>query len=158
MVCGHEFDRAQGRAEVAVVKLAPEFANRCISVKQRARCMGAQRHDYPRFYELNLLDQIRHTPENLVGLGISIVRRSALQNIRNEDLISTQAAGPDNFVEQLSGSAHKRSALGVFISPRGFTNEQDVSPGMALTRHCVSAGLAQFTLGTLADCLYQGLE
>jgi hypothetical protein len=101
--------------------------------------------------EFYLLNQVGDAVGNLVWLGISIAGGAALQNIGKEHLISSQAAGLDDLVEQFPGPAHKGSALCVFISAWRLTHKQDICPGMAFTRHSMGSSTGQFTQCTPAD-------
>jgi hypothetical protein len=47
--------------------------------------------------------------------GVTIVRRPALQNVRDENAVAIQAHGAQHFVQQLAGAADERLPASVFF-------------------------------------------
>jgi hypothetical protein len=133
------------------VELAPQLAYRGGGVEQCFSCMGPEGDDNLRLDYLNLSLEEGQAACDFVGLGIAIARRATFQYVAYEDVASLEAAGDDDFVQQLAGPAHEGASLGVFIGAGGFSGEHYARVGVALAGHCVGPRRAQTALAAFAD-------
>ena len=111
--------------------------------------MASQGHDELRVDGLDLPLEIGQAVDDLLGSRIAVLRRSALQDVADEDLLALQAAGGDDLVEKLPRPADERPALGVFIRPRGLADEHDPGPRIALAGHGIRPHRPQLALAAL---------
>ena len=65
-----------------------------------------------------------------VGQGRAVVRRPALEDVEDVDVLALQRAGLDDLVEQLAGAAHERLALAVFVGPGASPKKHE--PGLRI--------------------------
>ena len=96
--------------------------------------------------------EIRQARRHLVGQRGPVVRRAALQDVADEDLVARVAHGLDHLRQKLTGPADKRQALPVLVGARRFADEHDFRmrapcPGTVCVRvscseHCVHAATA----------------
>ena len=92
----------------------------------------AQRHHEGRVDRLELAVQERGARGNLVRLGVAVVRRTALDDVRDEDVLATPADGGEQADQELSGSPHERPAQAVLVHARTLAHEDDLRHGVPL--------------------------
>ena len=95
--------------------------------EQRLCRHRAQRDNYLRLDSRDLPHQKRRAGLALIALRRAVSRRTALDDVRNVNILTPQAHGLDHVIEQLPGAAHEGLALLVFVCARSFTNEHQLS-------------------------------
>src|SRR5579863_6438581 len=77
------------------------------------------------------------------GLSARPVRRSALDRIRDVNLLPPQPGFADRLVEKLPGLAHKRAAHRVLGISRTFANQHEAGFGVSLAENDVTSALRE---------------
>ena len=106
-----------------------------------AKLPRAQMTRRPQAGEL-LLDN-RPARRHLVGQRVAVLRRAALDDVKNVDVVASQADGLDDAGEKLAGRADERLALGVLIMSRRLADEYQVSRRVAGAEHHLPTTLVQ---------------
>jgi len=88
-------------------------------------------HDHLRLDQLDLAAEVRTAGVELVGLGIAVLRRTALDDVGDVDVIARQLHRLDDVGEQLSGAADKRFALQVLVASGRLADEHQISVRIA---------------------------
>jgi hypothetical protein len=97
---------------------------------------------------LYLALQKRKTGFDLIGPGIAIIRRTALDDIADINLITGKIDGFDYTAKEIAGGADKGFALPVLIESGAFTDKNELGPGISVTKYnpvtlfCQSTALA----------------
>jgi hypothetical protein len=94
---------------------AAQFRNRCWRLEDRLRGKRSETADDFRANDGKLLFQKWITRSDFVRLGISIVRRPALQDVADVNIFSLEIDRLDNFRQQLPGASNKRQTLLIFV-------------------------------------------
>ena len=68
---------------------------------------------------------------DFVGLGIAVLRRPALDDVRDVDVVARQLDRLDDLRQQLAGAADKRHALLVFVGAGRLADEHQVGRWVA---------------------------
>jgi len=76
---------------------------------------------------------------NLIGLGISVSRRSALDNIANINLAAAKLDGFDNAREKLTGGTDERFSLPVLFESGALAHKYKLGPGIAFAKYNTGA-------------------
>src|SRR5262245_13693389 len=96
---------------------------------------------------------------DLVGQGIAVLRRTALQNVADVDGFTTDGDagdelalvhGGENLGEQLAGAAYEGLAASILLGSRRFAHEHDTARAGAHAGHGLRAALREPALGTRA--------
>jgi len=119
---------------------ASESGNTLGGVEQGFRGWVAKCDDDPRPDYLKLSDEITPAGGDFLDGWCSVVWGATLYDVADEDIIAGQAHGCDHFGQQLTCPANKRTAGHVFIMAWGFSDEYQISIGIALTEDGVGAG------------------
>src|SRR5262245_2519385 len=96
-----------------VMHAAAQPRDRIERAQQRARGERAERDDHLRLDGVDLLEQERFAGLDLVLLRIAIARRTALDDVRDVDILAPQPDRLDDLREQLARGADERKALDV---------------------------------------------
>jgi hypothetical protein len=91
----------------------------------------SQRDDRSRPNDPDLFDEVRAARLDLVPKRRAIVGWSALEDVRDVDLLAREAHGPDHVLELLPGTADERPAGAVFLFARRFADEHHLRVGGA---------------------------
>ena len=105
--------------------------------------VAPQRNDHQGVYGGDLAVEVGIAGADLAGFRVAVVRRAALDDVGNEDLLPAHADGAEQAFEELTGGANERPALLVFVEAGGFADEQQGAVGVALTGYGVRAALVQ---------------
>ena len=89
--------------------------------------------------------------EHLVGLGISVSRGAALQDVADVSILTFDAGGLDDLREELACGADERQALLVFLIAGRFADEHDLRIGIAGTVDDGRAGGREFAALAVPD-------
>ena len=95
-------------------------------LQQRLGRKGAQRDDDLRLDAVDLLEEERLARLDLVGLGIAVFRRTALDHVGDVHVVAPEANRLDDLGEQLTGAPDKRDPLDVFVGSWRFAHEHQV--------------------------------
>ena len=94
--------------------------------------------------QLDLVAQPADAQLLLLGLGVAVVRRTALDDIGDIDILfSVQIHRQQHFVEQHTGSAHKRLALQVLVFAGTLADKHHLGVRHADAHHHMKARLAE---------------
>lgn len=108
-----------------VKRLRLDLRNPDLPFQQRLSRPIAQRADQLRPDHLNLLHQERLTGFNLVRLRVAVVRRAALDDIGDVNLVPRKARRSEQIVKEFARSAHERLAFLIFVEPGRLAYEHD---------------------------------
>ena len=117
-------DRQLGAAKV--VPLAAQLRHGSVDGQQSLGRDCTQGHNRRRLDDFDLAHQEWRTGFAFVALWRSIAWRTALDDIRDIDLLALQSHGLDHVVEKLPSASHERFALQVFVGSGGLANEHQV--------------------------------
>ena len=109
--------RDQLRAAV-VEHAAAQPRDRLVGPQQRLRRELAERDDHLRLDDVDLPEQERLAGLDFVRLGVAVLRRPALDHVRDVDVVALEADRLDDLRQQLPGAADERDALDVFVRAR----------------------------------------
>src|SRR5439155_13806006 len=116
---------------------------------ERGHREAAQRDDQGRIEDLQLSLQEWPAGSDLVRQRIAIVRRPALHDVGDEDLVTRPLDRREQLDELVAGPSHERPPQAVFVEPRSLADEHDLGGGVALAGNRVGSGFVQPT--SLAD-------
>ena len=118
-----------GAAELVDPSAQPR--DRILRAKQRLRGERSERHDHLRRDDIDLAKQERFARLDFVRLGVAVAGRTALDDVRDVDLVARQPDGFDDLREQLTGAPHEWNALDVFVSAGRLADEHQVRISVA---------------------------
>src|SRR5207245_7912562 len=87
--------------------------------------------------------------EQLVGLGVAVVRRAALDGVADVDVLAPQAHRLDHLRQQLAGLAHERVTLQVLVLARRLADEHQARLGAADAEPDVGSRPVPLPAGTM---------
>ena len=120
----------------AVIEYAPaQTRNGFLGAQERLRRELPKRDDDFRLDDVDLLKQKRLACLDLVGLGIAVLGWSALDDVRDINVLARQLDRLDDLRQQLPRPSDKRHALHVFVRTRRFTDEHEIGIGVAPAKH-----------------------
>src|SRR3954469_9496184 len=112
---------------------------------------AAQRADHPRLDQRDLAIQVLAAGGYLVGQWVAIVRRPALQDVRNVDVLPLEPDRAQHLLEQFPGGADERARLLVLVVAGRLADEHDPGIRRPLARHGARPAAAKDALLTDAD-------
>src|SRR5262245_56876547 len=95
----------------------------------------AERDDHLRLHDLDLPEEKRLALLHFVRLRIPVARRPALDDVRDVDILASEADRFDDLGEQLTGTADERLTLNVFVAARRLAGEHQVGLWMSDAEH-----------------------
>src|SRR4029453_19292254 len=101
---------------------------------ERRHRVAAQGHDESRIEDFQLAPQVRRARGDLVRLGIAVVRRPALHDVRDEDVVARPLDGAEELVQEPAGPADERPALAILVEPGALADEDDLGVRAPLAR------------------------
>src|SRR5262245_32519026 len=113
----------------AVLMEAPaQGGDRRLAPQQRPGREGPERHDDKRPDDRDLREEKALAGGDLVGLGVAIPGRAALDDVRDVDFIAREPPTShlhrlDHLGEQLTGASHERKTLRVLVRSRSLADE-----------------------------------
>ena len=122
--------RNQLRAAV-VVNAAAQARDRIERAQQRLRRELAERDDHLRLDGVDLPEQEWLARLDFVLLGVAVLRRPALDHVRDVHVLALQIDRFDDLRQQLPGAADERNALLIFVGARRFADEHQIGVGIA---------------------------
>ena len=114
--------RNQLRAAV-IEDAASKPRNRIERSQQRLSAELAQRDNHFRLDDVDLLKQKRLARLDFVRFGIAVLRRPALDDVGDVDVLALEIDRLDDLRQQLSRPSDERNALEIFIPAGGFPDE-----------------------------------
>ena len=114
----------------------------------------AQTDDHLRAYQPHLRAQPFDALLLLLGLGVAVLRRTALDDVRDIDVrVAVKLHRVEHLVEQLARSADERLSLQVLVLTRTLADEHHLGARIAHAHDDVGSGLAKLAfLAALAGC------
>src|SRR5919204_1852594 len=140
--CGGMIGNDQ-RHPVVPVKLSSELGDCQLRFEKRLRGERAERENRFRPDQLKLANEEWTARSNLIRHRIPVSRRSMLQNVADENVLSRQIHRAENFCEQLTRRPHEGEALLVFSRARRLADDHELGVRISLTRHGVRRGRVQ---------------
>ena len=134
-----------------------DLADACAG-HERGHRVPAQGDDDGGVEDLQLPAQVRRAGRDLVGLGVPVVRRPALHDVRDEHILSLPADGGEQPHQQRPGPAHERPALAILVEAGALADEHHFGVGVALARDRAGAALVQAAAGADPDLARDLLE
>ena len=96
---------------------------------------------------LDLLHEKRFTSFHFIRFRVAVVRRPALDDVRDIDLVARKIRRRQQIVEEFTRSPHERLPLLIFIEPRRFADEHDARAWISHAEdHLGPAQLREFAL------------
>src|SRR4051794_21587155 len=126
-----------------------------IEVAERVASEG---HDNRWIEDLELALQVRRAGRNLVRLRIAIARRTALDDVRDEDVLTLPADLAHELIEQRARRTDKRPALLVLVVAGTLADKDDFRFRVAFTGHSQRPGLVQWAARADGDLCRDLLE
>ena len=102
-----------------------------VRAQQALRGELAERDDHARADGGELLLEERLALGDLVGLGVAVARRAALQDVADVDVVAAEAHRLDHLGQQLAGGADERLAGAIFVGARRLADEDQRRVGVA---------------------------
>src|SRR5262245_17639423 len=102
-----------------------------------------ERADHLRLDQLHLALQVGTAGVDLLGLGIAIAGRTALEDVGDEDVLATHADPLEQFAEEAARAPDEREALAILLRARRLAHEHEVGVRVAGAEDDAIAGLMQ---------------
>src|SRR5262245_4094688 len=157
-----EVGRMEGRHQLDAVEIEPLAAqpgDRGLGAQQRlGRELPERDHDFGS-NQLDLPAQEGLARVDLVGLGVAVPRRPALDDVADVDVLPAKPhALRDDLGQQLSGAADEGLAAQVLVVPRALSHEDQASTGIAYTEDEVRPPRSELAPAAVAEDVTQALE
>jgi len=110
-----------------------------------------ERDDEPGLDDVELLEQIGNAGLHFVRLGVAIVRRTALENVGDVDVLALEVDGLEDLVQQLAHRADEGLALEILVAARGLAHQHQCRVGIAHPEDGVRAPAVEFALRAAFD-------
>ena len=120
--------------------------------------VATEGHDQGRVQDLELSSQERGAGGDLVGLRVAVLRRAALDDVRDEDVLAPPADRAEQADEEVAGPAHERAALAILVHPGTLSHEDDLRAGMPLAGDGACPPLVEPAAGAGPDLRRDRLE
>jgi hypothetical protein len=145
-------ERRHQRHALIFVPAPAQMRDRRSTTQQDLRRELPERHDDAWTDQRDLPVEKGLARDDLVGLRIAIVRRTALHDVRDVDVVAAKAhALRDDVGEEHAGAPDERDALAVLVLARSFTDEHQVGRCAADSEDDVRAPFAELAARTIAD-------
>ena len=165
MVAHHQ--RQAPASDLDLVHTAAQLAQRQLTQRlgtreggavreQRVRREAPERDDDPGLQQLDLAQQPGLALRDLDRVGIAVVRRAALDHVRDVDLVlAVQPHRGEHAVEQLAGAADEGQALAVLLLARRLADDQPVGRRVSHAGHRVAPARSEVAGAAGADRIGQ---
>ena len=114
------------RNTMIAMNLAPELSNGRLRFEQRLRRKSAERKDDLRTHQLDLTNKIRRAGGYLLRHRIPVTRGSVLEDVRNEDIVTSELDRFDDLREQLACLPYEGHALLILVGARRLPHDHEV--------------------------------
>ena len=114
--------------------------------------------DDTRLDQLDLPEEIRLARLDLVGHGIAVAGRAALDDVRDVDLGAGKPDALEQLVEELAGLTHEGVALLVLVKARRLADEHQVGVRVADAEHDLCAPFGEPAARAAGGLLLQLVE
>src|SRR5689334_14320779 len=152
----------EGRHKLDAVVVVPppaQLRDRRLRAQQRLGGELAERDDHLRRDQLQLANEERLAARDLVRLGIAVLRRPALDDVRDVDVLAPELHPlGDDLREQLAGAADERLALQVLVATGRLADEHEARARVADPEDEVLAVRSELAPPAVADERAQVLE
>ena len=126
-------------------------SHRCIRIQQELCRYPADGQNDFRLDQGDLPVEVAPAGGRLVGVGVPIVWRPALEDVGNEGAVSALVYGAQHLIQQLAGPAHKRFATPVFLGARRLANDQPVGIRITDTEDGLGSAFTERTARAAGD-------
>src|SRR5438552_1830729 len=152
----------EGRHELDAVVVVPapaELGDRRLRPEQRLDRELAERHDHLGGDQLELAEEEGLAARHLVRLGVAVLRRPALDDVRDVDVVSVEPHSlGDDLGQELAGAPDEGLALQVLVAARRLAHEHEARARVADAEHEVRAVRGELAALAVADVSAQLLE
>jgi hypothetical protein len=115
--------------------------------------------DDARLDQLHLAQEVLVAVLDLLGMGIAVAGRAALQRVADEDVAALQPDLLEQLVQQLAGLADERQPLLVLVAAGRLPDEHQVGVGVARAEDHGGAGRGELgAAGAIPRLVVDGLE
>src|SRR6185312_3394198 len=152
VVRGHERDA------LVLLPGAAEARDGRVRAQEALRGELAERDDHARADGRELLLEEGLALGDLVGLGVAVARRAALQDVADVDVAAGEAHGFDHLGQELAGGADERLAGAIFVGAGRFADEDEGGVGVADAVDDVGALAGELAALAVAELLADGGE
>src|SRR5690349_11607576 len=143
---------------VVAMRLPSQLADRELRLEKSLGREGAQRQYDLRSDELDLTNQVRRARNDLVGQRIAVTRRTMLEDIRNEHVLTPEVDRSEDLVQQLARLADERLALLILVRAGRFADAHEVGVGVSDTWDGIRRARVQLAAPAPCDDLRDLLE
>ncbi len=112
-----------------------------------------ERRDELRLDELDLTEEMRLARRDLLGERVAIPGRTALEDVRDEDVGARELDARQQLVEKLPGLADERHTLLILVETRRFADEHQVGVRAPGAEHDLRSTLSERTAGAARGLL-----
>src|SRR5438046_2114142 len=152
----------EGRHELDAVVVVPapaELRDRRLRPEQRLDRELAERHDHLGGDQLELTEEEGLAARHLVRLGVAVLRRPALDDVRDVDVVALEPhALGDDLGQELAGAPDEGLALQVLVAARRLAHEHEARARVADAEHEVRAVRGELAPLAVAEVSAQLLE
>jgi len=134
-----------------------DFANG-VAGEEPGERIAAQGDYEPGLDQLDLTVEVGSASLDLGRKRIAVVRGTALDDVSNVDLVSSEPNRGQHFFEESSGRTDEWARLLIFVEARAFAHKHDFGGGRAFSRDGVSAGFAEVAVRTRGYACIQLFE
>ncbi len=146
MVGRDDLERSQA------VDPSPELAHRGLGAEHVVGGMQSERDHDARVHELDLAVEERRAELLFLGPRIAVLRRPALEDVRDVDVRSSEAhALRDDVGQELSRPTDEGDSLLVFVVARRFADEHHARPARSIGKDRLRAGSMERTSDAARD-------
>ena len=125
------------------MKAPSHSRDRFVGAQQSAGGHLTERDHHGGLNRINLRFEKAKTRVHLLAIRRSITRRTAFDDVCNVDIRSVKIHGLDHAGQQLTGSAHKGTALSVLVRAGTFSHKHESRVRIALTKNNIEPFFVQ---------------
>lgn len=137
MICRQNFN------SLVFIKPSPEPGDGCRCLKQSLGGESAESTYEVGLDGRNLTLQKRETGFDLIGFGIPVARRTALDDIANINLAAGKFDGFDDTGKQLTGCTDKGFSLPILFKARTLADKYQLGPFISVTKYNIVSSLGK---------------
>ncbi len=126
-----------------LVDAAAQSRQRHLSSEQALRGDATDTEDHVRSHELDLPAQIRQALRGFLLARIAVVRRPALQHVRDVHLAALEPGGRQHRIQELARAPDERLALAVLFGAGRLADHHQARPPVAGAEHGLRARFAE---------------
>src|SRR5262249_2262575 len=134
-----------------LLPFAAEMGNAAVRLQNGLCGCGAKTNDHFGRDRIDLPEEKWRAFCDFIVFRLAILRRAAFHYVADVNVLPLQAHGFDHLSQQFSGAANKWKALFIFIRARTFSNEYELSLGIAVAKDDAVARLVQPAAFAIAE-------